>query len=110
MTADIPVPDADHLPLGDLLHRIRALDADGVRRLLDHETSHARRPAVVQALRARAEELAAGATPSGGDPAAPSAAAAPPPASAPAVSPATSGPPQNPPSHGDPTNPAQPRG
>ena len=110
MTTDPPLPEADHLPLGDLLHRIRALDADGVRALLDHETGHANRPAVVQALRARQEELEDGAAPSGGDASAPSATQAPPPRGDTAASPATAGPPQNPPSHGDPTNPAQPRG
>jgi len=110
MSSDVPVPDVDHLPVGDLVHRIRALDADEVRRLLDHETRHANRPAVVQALRTRAQELADGVEPSGGDPSAPSAAQPPPARSTPAASPATTGPPQNPPSHGDPTNPAQPRG
>jgi hypothetical protein len=109
MSTDVPLPDADHLPIGDLVHRIRALDADGVRRLLDHETGHANRPAVVQALRARAQELADGVEPSGGDPSARSAAQPPPAEAGPAASPATAGPPQNPPSHGDPTNPAQPR-
>jgi hypothetical protein len=110
MTTDRPIPDADHLPLGDLLHRVRALDAGGVRDLLRHEEGHANRPAVVQALRTRLDELDAGAEPSGGDPTAPSAAAAPRPVAPAAASPATAGPPQNPPSHGDPTNPAQPRG
>ena len=109
MATDLPIPEADHLPLGDLLHRIRALDTVGLRQLLDHEVAHANRPAVVDALHAREEELRSGAEPSSGNPAATSVAQAPPPQAAPSASPATTGPPQNPPSHGDPTNPAQPR-
>ncbi len=106
---DLPLPDYDHLPTGSLAGRIRSLDGDQLGTVLAYERAHADRPAVVQILQARLEELQQGAQPSGGSPdaARPEAAAgAPPPSSA---SPATEGPKINPPSQGVPTNPAQPR-
>nr|WP_240896194.1 hypothetical protein [Kineococcus siccus] len=88
--------------------RARALDADGLTRLLAYEEAHGAREPLLTVLRARADQLAAGAEPSSGNPAAP----------APEHAPAPTGPllgesgapPINPPSQGDPTNPAQPRG
>ena len=108
---DLPLPDYDHLNAGTLESRVRALDADGVAQLLEHERAHADRVQVVQMLEHRLERLRSGeAAPSGGDPtaAAPEAGHGEPGGSA--VSPVTQGPPQNPPSQGDPTNPGQPRG
>ena len=105
----LPVPDYDHLPVGDLAHRIRSLDAGELERLLAHERAHADRLPVVQVLSARLEQVRSGASTSGGDASAPSAQAPPPADAGSAVQPATSGPVINPPSHGVPTNPAQPR-
>ncbi len=105
----LPLVDYDHLPLGDLVHRIRSLDASQLEALLGHERGHADRLPVVQALQARLDQVRSGARLSDGDPSAPSAQAAPPPNAGSPVQPATSGPVINPPSHGDPTNPAQPR-
>jgi hypothetical protein len=106
MTEELPLPGYDELPLGSLAARIRTLDADGVRRLVEYEKAHADRPAALAVLGRRAAELAAGAEPTGGSPRGwqPERQPARKPASA-----VTEGPPQNPPSHGDPTNPAQPR-
>jgi hypothetical protein len=105
----LPVPDYDHLPLGDLTHRIRSLDADALQTLLAYEREHADRLPVVQTLSARLEQVRSGASMSDGDPSAPSAQAAPAADAGSPVQPATSGPTINPPSHGVPTNPAQPR-
>jgi hypothetical protein len=107
--AALPLPDYDHLTVGDLAHRIRSLDADALETLLRHEHDHADRLPVVQVLSNRLDEVRRGEPLSGGSAAAPSAAAAPAPGARSAVSPATSGPVMNPPSHGVPTNPAQPR-
>ncbi|WP_432560891.1 hypothetical protein [Kineococcus sp. SYSU DK003] len=106
--AALPIPDYDHLPVASLAHRVRSLDTAGLDALIEYEEEHGAREPVLTVLRARAEQLAAGAQPSGGDPTAPQPEHAPPadhqgPSSVP-------GPPQNPPSHGDPTNPSQPRG
>jgi hypothetical protein len=105
----LPLADYDHLPLGDLMHRIRSLDASQLETLLGHEREHADRLPVVQALQARLDQVRSGARLSDGDPSAPSAQAAPAPDAGSPVQPATGGPVINPPSHGDPTNPAQPR-
>jgi hypothetical protein len=106
----LPLPDYDHLPLGGLTSRIRALDTDGVRTLLEYERAHGDRAPVVTVLENRLTALQEGAQPSGGDPAAdftPEAGV--PAAGGSKVSEATTGPAINPPSQGDPTNPAQPR-
>lgn len=106
---DLPIPDYDNLAIGSLESRVRALDPDGVARLLQHEREHADRVQVVQLLEQRLERLRSGeAQPSGGDPAAPAPETAGMPGTS-AVSPATEGPTLNPPSQGVPTNPAQPR-
>lgn len=104
---ELPLPGYDELPVGSLEARVRTLDAEGVRRLVEYEKAHADRPAVMQILGRRAAELSGGAQPTGGSPQGfqPEAQHSTGPAQ-PAV---TEGPPQNPPSHGDPTNPAQPR-
>jgi hypothetical protein len=106
---DLPMPDYDHLPVGSLTSRIRALGADDLTTLLEYERGHANRIQVVSAMENRLSGLKSGAQPSGGDPTAVGADAPPPAAGGSPVSEATSGPPINPPSQGDPTNPAQPR-
>jgi hypothetical protein len=103
------IPDYDALTQGDLIARIRALNDKQLTSLLHYEQAHADRPQIVLAIRTRLDGLAAGATPSGGDPAAATPDAAPPADGGSPASPATAGPPQNPPSHGTPVNPRQPR-
>ncbi|MEU3624928.1 hypothetical protein [Amycolatopsis coloradensis] len=44
----MPLPGYDHLPQGSLADRVRALDDDDVRRILDYERGHADRPAVIE--------------------------------------------------------------
>jgi hypothetical protein len=56
------------LALGDVAHRIRSLDADALRAVLDYEQTHAARIPVLEILVARLRELRAGAQPSPGDP------------------------------------------
>ena len=68
--SELPIPDYDHLPEGSLTHRIRTLDHDGLQTVMAYEREHAARPYVVQVLQHRLDQLAAGAQPSGGDPAA----------------------------------------
>lgn len=105
--ADLPLPDYDHLPVATLQHRVRTLDADALAVVTTYEEQHGAREPVLTVLRERAEQLARGAEPSGGDPAGFQPEGAP--AAEPAPTAVTPGPPVNPPSHGDPTNPAQPR-
>ncbi|WP_166844285.1 hypothetical protein [Isoptericola sp. BMS4] len=66
---DLPLPDYDHLSTGELVHRIRALDAAGVEELLTYERAHGDRLPVVTVLEQRIADLRDGAEPSGGDPA-----------------------------------------
>ncbi len=68
-TPELPLPDFDQLSTGDITHRIRALELDQVRRLLDHERATAGRVQVQEILVSRISQLEAGAEPSGGDPA-----------------------------------------
>ena len=102
MSTDLPIPDYDHLQLGDLTTRIRTLDTDGVVALLGHEREHGARVPVLAVLEARLTALREGAEPSGGAPSAAAPVASAPPGGEPDVSPATSGPVQNPPPHGKP--------
>ncbi|OLT45400.1 hypothetical protein BJF85_19230 [Saccharomonospora sp. CUA-673] len=69
MTSDsvLPLPDYDELPITALQHRIRSLPAEDLRTLLEHEEAHANRVPVLELLRARQQDLAEGAEPSGGD-------------------------------------------
>ena len=106
---DLPIPDYDHLPIGDLGHRIRSLTADQLGTLLAHEQAHGNRLPVTQLIETRLEDVRGGAELSGGDPSGLSPALAETAQGGSAVSPQTQGPVINPPSHGDPTNPAQPR-
>lgn len=65
---ELPLPDYDQLNLGNLRHRIRSLDEDSLRTVLNHECGHAARVPVLEILEARLHELEAGAEPSPGDP------------------------------------------
>ncbi|MBC7290786.1 MAG: hypothetical protein H5T83_05555 [Actinotalea sp.] len=105
----LPIPDYDHLPVTGLAHRIRSLEAEQVDSLIAYERAHADRLPVLQVLEVRLQELADGATPSGGDAAGLAPSQAPAPQGGGKVTPETEGPVQNPPSQGVPTNPAQPR-
>jgi hypothetical protein len=105
----LPLPDYDHLPLGDLESRVRTQDSAGVRALLDYERAHGKRLPVIQLLERRLAALEEGAAPSGGSPLAETPTTQHAPQGGSSVGPETQGPPVNPPSHGDPTNPAQPR-
>jgi hypothetical protein len=66
---ELPLKDYDQLTLGDMHHRIRSLEEDSLRTLLDYECGHAARVPAVEILKARLRELEAGADPSPGDPA-----------------------------------------
>ena len=65
---ELPVADYDQLTLGDLQHRLRALDEDQLNAVLTYEAGHAARVPVLQILEARLRELQSGAEPSPGDP------------------------------------------
>lgn len=69
MTSDsvLPLPDYDELPIAKLQHQIRALSAEDLQALMEHEQQHANRTPVKELLRTRQQELADGAQPSGGD-------------------------------------------
>lgn len=64
----LPLPDYDELPIGSLRHEMRALEADELRTLLEHERAHGNRTPVIELLTSRLEELAEGAQPSQGNP------------------------------------------
>ena len=106
---ELPIPDYDHLPIGDLGHRIRSLSADQLGTLLAHEKEHGNRLPVTQLIETRLGEVEGGAPLSGGDAAGLSPALADTAQGGSKVSTQTQGPTINPPSHGDPTSPAQPR-
>lgn len=107
MTDDLPLPDYDDLPTNAIGSRARTLDKQGVQTLLDYEEAHAARPAVVQLLTHRIDELDQGAPPTSGSPLAEAPEAGQPGGGGQAE--VKEGPPVNPPSHGTPENPAQPR-
>lgn len=105
--SDLPLPDYDALSTGDIEHRIRSLPADSLERLVDYEREHADRTPVLELLRARLDQLAAGGelSPGGESP--------PPPDAHRRGSPvtgATAGQPVHPPPHGTPWQPAKPKG
>lgn len=104
----LPVPDFDHVPLGNLTEHLRALGRDDLHVLLEHERTHGDRLPVLEAIRHRIAALDDGAEPRGSVPTGlPEVQPGTP--AAPTVTPATAGPTINPPSQGVPTNPAQPR-
>ena len=57
----LPIPDFDQLSLGDLRHRIRALDVDALTAVLTYEAGHAARVPVLEVLESRLRELHDGA-------------------------------------------------
>lgn len=65
--SELPLPDYDHLPQGSIEHRIRSLTAQQVELLREYEQRHAGRPAVLELLCSRLDQLAAGSQPTGGD-------------------------------------------
>ena len=104
---ELPLPDYDHVPLGSLASRIRALDTEALSSLLAYEREHGNRLPVLKVLENRLHALEDGAEPVGTIPAAmPEVSQG---RAGSMVTPDTSGPPINPPSQGDPTNPSQPR-
>lgn len=107
MSDQLPLPDLDHLPVSSIEARVRSLTEDQLVEVLAYEEEHADRVQVVQILRARLDEVRAGAplTDGSADPVRPEAV----PPGADDGSAVTEGPPINPPSQGVPTNPAQPR-
>ncbi|NGN69939.1 hypothetical protein G5C51_39385 [Streptomyces sp. A7024] len=108
MSPDLPLPDYDRLPPADMAHRIRALSAAELERLIAYERAHAGRPIVIEQLLFRLRELEAGARPTGGG-AAPGSVAPPPDGGSP-VTPDTSAPSIHPPPHGTPDQPGRPKG
>ncbi|MQS06943.1 hypothetical protein [Streptomyces alkaliphilus] len=67
--AGLPIPEYDQLTPGELEHRIRSLEPEGVDRLLAHEREHADRPQVVNLLTERLAQMEEGSPPTpGGDP------------------------------------------
>ena len=106
---DLPIPEYDHLPIGDLGHRIRSLSAEQLQTLLAYEGAHGNRLPVVQVLQVRLDAVQGGAELSGGDAAGLAPSLTDTAQGGSVVSPQTQGPKINPPSQGDPTNPAQPR-
>lgn len=60
---DLPISDYDELTEGALRERVRGLTEQQLRRLLDYETEHAKRPAVTAVLSTRLDDLAHGAKP-----------------------------------------------
>ncbi|MGW0842405.1 hypothetical protein ACWD26_19950 [Streptomyces sp. NPDC002787] len=105
----LPLPDYDHLPLGGLESRVRALSAKEVEKVLAYERAHAGRLPVTQLLTARLDQLRAGAEPTSGDPDAlrPEQHGR---SSGSPVSPATSPQPMSPPPHGTPDQRGRPKG
>ncbi|MDX6347890.1 MAG: hypothetical protein QOF84_2680 [Streptomyces sp.] len=105
---ELPLADYDHLPIGSLEHRIRSLHAAELKTLLAYEREHGNRAPVVRILRARLDQLRAGAKPSHGDdrfrPEQPA-----PPHAGSKVTPATSPQPIHPPPHGTPAQSGKPK-
>ncbi|HEY2220771.1 hypothetical protein [Actinomycetospora sp.] len=62
----LPIPGFDHLPLGSVADRIRALDEDQLEQLIEHEQGQANRLPVLEVMRSRRQQLRDGATPSSG--------------------------------------------
>ena len=106
-TDDLPIPDYDHLALGDLTGRVRSLEAPQLEQLIAFEEEHGARAPVLQVLRARHDQLAAGSQPSSGDPTPPGtpASAGPDGVGDSKVGAATQGEQVNPAPHGVPGNP-----
>jgi hypothetical protein len=63
----LPIPDYDQLPLGELRHRIRSLTEPELEAVFAHEQEHGNRMPVMEVIASRLEQLQDGARPSGGD-------------------------------------------
>lgn len=104
---DLPLADYDHLPVSALRDRIRSLRIEEIEQLLAYEQAHGNRLPVVTTMRARLEQLEAGATPTSGQhevrPEQP-----PPPAAGSPVSTDTAAEPTSPAPHGEPAQPGDP--
>lgn len=105
---DLPLPDFDHMTLGQLRGRLRTLDLVSLVQLRDYEEAHANRLPIVAMLNNRITKVQESGTDTG-SPQTTSAGASQPTPTGSRVTPVTAGPPINPPTGGDPTNPAQPR-
>jgi hypothetical protein len=107
---DLPLADYDHMTLGSLRSRLRALTLEQLVQLRDYEKSKGDRLPVITMFDNRIAKLATGdAKPSGGSTTAPAPEQRVRASRGSKVTPATSGPPVNPTTGGDPTNPGQPR-
>ncbi|MGW0821611.1 hypothetical protein [Streptomyces sp. NPDC002845] len=106
----LPLPDYDHLPIGSLESRVRALTADEVEQLLAYEHAHADRRSATEVLTARLEQLRSGAEPTSGDPGAVRPEEGERRRTGSPVSPATSPEPMSPPPHGTPDQRGKPKG
>ncbi|MDQ1673048.1 MAG: hypothetical protein QOC98_1610, partial [Frankiaceae bacterium] len=95
---ELPLPDYDHLTLGELPTRIGSLDAEALRQLLAYERGHGDRLPVVQVLEHRLAAVESGVGLTGGDPQTSTPTSAQSPRGGSKVGPETSGPPVNPPS------------
>jgi hypothetical protein len=105
---DLPLPDFDHMTVGQLRGRLRSLDLVSLVQLRDYEEAHANRLQIVAMLNNRIAKVQAAGDDTG-SPQTSAAGAATETATGSRVTPATAGPPVDPPSHGGLTNPAQPR-
>jgi hypothetical protein len=105
---ELPLPDFDHMTVGQLRGRLRTLDLVSLVQLRDYEEAHANRLQIVVMLNNRIAKVSESGTDSG-SPQTSSAGASKDSSTGSRVTPATAGPPINPPTGGDPTNPAQPR-
>jgi hypothetical protein len=114
---ELPLPDFDHMTVGQLRGRLRTLDLLSLVQLREYEEAHANRIQIVAMLNNRIAKVQATATEDtdSGSPQTTSAGAPDATATATAtaadsrVTPATAGPPVDPPAHGGLTNPGQPR-
>lgn len=64
----LPLSSYDEMSLNSVHNEIRALDEDALKSLLDHERAHGNRPAYLETLRHRLEQLENGAQPTSGSP------------------------------------------
>lgn len=103
------IQDYEHLPLGTLRHRVRALTQEQMRSLIAYEEAHANRTPVLEMLRQRLKALESGAEPSPGEQVR-HPEAAPRPTGGSPVGEASQGPPRNPPPSGVPAQPGKPKG
>ncbi len=65
---DALITDYDQLTVGTIESRVRALPAEQLEQVIEHEKQAANRPQVLLILNARLESLRSGAEPSPGDP------------------------------------------